>query len=168
MSCASRVRFPPPLSPAGSSELPKSTPPAHSWNQLRAVTLESPLHVVTRRSVTSLKLGSCVSSRTRRNQVSVTFHTQTLPLPSQARPSQAPGRVPVFHHAAPYETASALAPWPSLEVGMATRYSPGLDYTGLLQNLQPVDRSLIPSGRSAPGAGIQACCGIHGPLNCPL
>ncbi len=30
-----------------------------------------------------------------------------------------------------------------------------------LCNLQPVDRSLIPSGRSAPGASIQACCGIH-------
>ncbi len=77
MSCASRVRFPPPLSPAGSSELPKSPPSAHSWNQVRAVTLESPLHVVTRRAITSLKPGSCVSSRTRRNQVSVTLHTQT-------------------------------------------------------------------------------------------
>ncbi len=79
MSCASQVRFPPPLSPAGSSGLPKTTPPAHSWNQVRAVTLESPLHVVTRRAVTSLELGSCVSSRTRRNQVSVTLHTQTPP-----------------------------------------------------------------------------------------
>ncbi len=84
---ASQDRFPPPLLPAGSSVLPKSTPPAHSWNQVRAVTLESPLHVVTRRAVTSLKPGSCVSSRTRRDQVSVTLHTQTLP--SQARPSQA-------------------------------------------------------------------------------
>ncbi len=37
---------------------------------------------------------------TRWNQVSVTFYNQTPPLPSQARPSQAPGRVPVFHHAA--------------------------------------------------------------------
>ncbi len=44
---------------------------------------------------------------------------------------------------------------------METRYSPGSDYTGLPQNLQPVVRSLVPSGRSAPGAGIQACCGIH-------
>ncbi len=78
-SCASRDRFPPPLSPAGSSGLPKSTPPAHSWNQVRAVTLESPLHVITRQAVTSLKPGSCISSRTSRNQVSVTLHTQTPP-----------------------------------------------------------------------------------------
>ncbi len=48
--------------------------------------------------------------------------------------------------------------------GVETRYSPGSDYTGLPQNLQPVVRSLVPSGRSAPGAGIQACCGIHGCL----
>ncbi len=42
---------------------------------------------------------------------------------------------------APYETASALAPWPNPEVGVGTRYSPGSDYTGLPQNLQPVVRS---------------------------
>ncbi len=30
--------------------------------------------------------------------------------------------------------------------------------------LQPVDRSFVPSGRSAPGTGLQACCGIHGCL----
>ncbi len=63
---------------------------------------------------------------------------------------------------APYETASALVPWPNPEVGVETRYSPGSDYTGLLQNLQPVVRSLVPLGRSTPGASIQACCGIHG------
>ncbi len=67
---------------------------------------------------------------------------------------------------APYETASALAPWPSPEVRMETRYSPGSDYNGLPQNLQPVDRSLVPSGRSAPGADIQAChrlgCHVQG------
>ncbi len=34
----------------------------------------------------------------------------------------------------------------------------------LPQNLQPVDRSFVPSGRSAPGTGLQACCGIHGCL----
>ncbi len=62
---------------------------------------------------------------------------------------------------APYETASALAPWLSPEVGVETRYLPGSDYTGLPQNLQPVDRSFVPSGRSAPGTGLQACCGIH-------
>ncbi len=51
VSCASWVRFPPPLLPAGSSGLPKSTPLAHLWNQVRAVTR----HVVTCRAVTSLK-----------------------------------------------------------------------------------------------------------------
>ncbi len=45
---------------------------------------------------------------------------------------------------APYETASALAPWPNPEAGVETRYSPGSDYTGLPQNLQPVVRSLVP------------------------
>ncbi len=44
---------------------------------------------------------------------------------------------------------------------METRHLPGSDYTGLPQDLQAVVRSLVPSGRSAPGAGIQACCGIH-------
>ncbi len=34
---------PPPLSPAGSSVLPKSTPSAHSWSQVRSVILESPI-----------------------------------------------------------------------------------------------------------------------------
>ncbi len=62
---------------------------------------------------------------------------------------------------APYETASALALWPNPEVGVETRHLPGSDYTGLPQDLQAVVRSLVPSGRSAPGAGIQACCGIH-------
>ncbi len=62
---------------------------------------------------------------------------------------------------APYETASALALWPNPEVGVETRHSPGSDYTGLPQDLQAVVRSLVPSGRSAPGAGIQTCCGIH-------
>ncbi len=61
---------------------------------------------------------------------------------------------------APYETALALALWPNPEVGVKTRHSPGSDYTGLPQDLQAVVRSLVPSGRSAPGAGIQTCCGI--------
>ncbi len=51
---------------------------------------------------------------------------------------------------APYETASSLAPWPNPEVGVETRYSPGSDYTGLPQNLQPVVRSLVPSGQECP------------------
>ncbi len=62
---------------------------------------------------------------------------------------------------APYETASALALWPNPEVGVETRHLPGSDYTSLPQDLQAVVRSLVPSGRSAPGEGIQACCGIH-------
>ncbi len=65
---------------------------------------------------------------------------------------------------APYETTLALAPWPNPEMGVETRYSPGSDYTGLPQDLQPVVRSLVPSGRSAPGAGIQTCCVTHGCL----
>ncbi len=88
-SGASRKHFPPSLSPAGSSGLPKSTPPAHSWNHVRALTLESPLQVVTRRAVTSLKPCSCVSSHTTRNQGSVTFHTQTLP-PAVTGPGPGP------------------------------------------------------------------------------
>ncbi len=63
-----------------------------------------------------------------------------------------------FRPSAPYETASALVPRPNPEVGVETRYSLGSDYTGLLQNLQPLVRSLVPSGTSAPGAGIQTCC----------
>ncbi len=62
---------------------------------------------------------------------------------------------------APYATASALALWPNPEVGVETRHLPGSDYTGLPQDFQAVVRSLVPSGRSAPGAGIQTCCGIH-------
>ncbi len=89
---ASRDHFPPPLSPGG-RWLPKSTPPAHSWNQVRAVALQSPLQVVTRRAVTSLKPGSCVSFHTRRNQVSVTLHTQTPPpaITGQAVTGPGPG-----------------------------------------------------------------------------
>ncbi len=251
---ASRDHFPS-LSP-GSGWLPKSTPPAHLWNQARAVALKFPLQVVTRRAVTSLKPGSCVSTHTRRNQVSVTLHTQT-PAPAitgqgvtgrlilaqscrqlcahrdlvlkhlsllglrvnweksklmptqrisflgmeldsvnqtarltqeRAQPvlncfktlsgrtavplklfSEAPGAYGCScgdspARSAPYEIASALPPWPNPEVGVEMRYSPGSDYTDLPQNLQPVVRSLIPSGRCAPGAGIQTCCGIHGCL----
>ncbi len=93
--------FPPPLLPAGSSRLPKSTPPVHLWNQVRAVALESPLQVVTRRAVTSLKPGSCVPPA--RGGIRCVLHCtpRPRPLPSQARPSQAPGWVPVFHLAAP-------------------------------------------------------------------
>ncbi len=43
---ASRDRFPPPLSQAGSSGLPKSTPPALSRNQVRSVALEALLQLL--------------------------------------------------------------------------------------------------------------------------
>ncbi len=61
--------------------------------------------------------------------------------------------------AASYETASTLASWPNPEVGVATRHSPGPSHTGLPPNPHPVVRPFVPSGRSAPGTGLQACCG---------
>ncbi len=86
MHRAPRDHFPPPLSP-GSGGLPKSTPPAHLWNRVRAVALKPPLQVVTR------KPGSCVSPHTRRNQVSVILHTQTPPpaITGQAVTGPGPG-----------------------------------------------------------------------------
>ncbi len=63
--------------------------------------------------------------------------------------------------AAPYETASTLAPWPSPEVGMAERHAAGPSHSSLPPNLHPVVRPFIPSGRSAPGTGLQARCGLH-------
>ncbi len=66
--------------------------------------------------------------------------------------------------AAPYETASTLAPWPSPEVGVAERHAAGPSHSSLLPNLHPVVRPLITSGRSAPGTGLQARCGLNGCL----
>ncbi len=66
--------------------------------------------------------------------------------------------------AAPYETASTLAPWPSPEVGVAERHAAGPSHSSLPPNLHPVVRPFIPSGRSAPGTGLQAHCGLHGCL----
>ncbi len=63
--------------------------------------------------------------------------------------------------AAPYETASTLAPWPSPEVGVAERHAEGPSHSSLPPNLHPVVRPFIPSGRSAPGTGLQAHCGLH-------
>ncbi len=99
---ASRDHFPPPLSP-GRGGLPKSTPPAHLWNRVRAVALKPPLQVVTR------KPGSCVSSHTRRNQVSVTLHTQTPPpaITGQAFTGPEPG--PCVPHRCP-TTGTSVAP----------------------------------------------------------
>ncbi len=64
--------------------------------------------------------------------------------------------------ATPYETASTLAPWPSPEVvGVAERHAAGPSHSSLPPNLHPVVRPFIPSGRSAPGTGLQARCGLH-------
>ncbi len=63
--------------------------------------------------------------------------------------------------AAPYETASTLAPWPSPEVGVAERHAAGPSHSSLPPNLHPVVRPFISSGRSAPGTGLQARCGLH-------
>ncbi len=63
--------------------------------------------------------------------------------------------------AAPYETASTLAPWPSPEVGVAERHAEGPSHSSLPPNLHPVVRPFIPLGRSAPGTGLQARCGLH-------
>ncbi len=51
--------------------------------------------------------------------------------------------------AAPYETASTLAPWPNPEVGVAERHAAGPSHSSLPPNLHPVVRPFIPSGRSA-------------------
>ncbi len=64
----------------------------------------------------------------------------------------------------PYETALTLAPWPSPEVGMAARHAPGPSHSGLPTNLHPMVRPFVSSGRSAPGTGLQAGCGLHGCL----
>ncbi len=101
--------FPHPLL-LGSGLLPKSTPPAHSWNQVRAVALKSPLQVA------SLKPGSCVSTHTRRNQVSVTLHTQTTPpvVTGQAVTGRGPG--PCVPHRCPtmVPLARSLRAWLAL------------------------------------------------------
>ncbi len=47
---------------------------------------------------------------------------------------------------------------------MAARHAPGPSHTGLLPNLHPVIRSFVSLGRSTPGTGLQACCGLHGCL----
>ncbi len=66
--------------------------------------------------------------------------------------------------AAPYETASTLAPWPSPEVGMAEQHVADPSHSSLPPNLHPVVRPFVPLGRSAPGTGLQARCGLHGCL----
>ncbi len=66
--------------------------------------------------------------------------------------------------ATPYETASTLAPWPSSKVGVAARHATGTSHSSLPPNLRPVVKPFVSSGRSAPGTGLQACCGLHGCL----
>ncbi len=66
--------------------------------------------------------------------------------------------------AAPYETTSTLAPWPNPEMGVAEWHAVGPSHTGLPPNLRPVVRPFVSSG-SAPGTGLQACCGLHGCLH---
>ncbi len=68
------------------------------------------------------------------------------------------------HMASPYETTSTLAPWPSPEVGVVERHAAGPSHSSLPPNLHPVVRPFITSGRSAPGTGLQARCGLHGCL----
>ncbi len=63
--------------------------------------------------------------------------------------------------AAPYEPASTLALWPSLEVGVAARHAPGPSHSGLPPNFLPVVRPFFSLGRSAPGTGLQTCRGLH-------
>ncbi len=65
---------------------------------------------------------------------------------------------------ASYETASALASRLSPEMGVATRHVPSGNHSGMPPNLQPVVRPLVSPGRSAPRAGVPACCGLHGCL----
>ncbi len=66
--------------------------------------------------------------------------------------------------AAPYESTLTLAPWPSPKVGVAERHAVGPSHSSLPPNLCPVVRPFVSSGRSAPGTGLQACCGLHGCL----
>ncbi len=44
---------------------------------------------------------------------------------------------------------------------MAERHAEGPSHSSLPPNLHPVVRPFIPSGRSAPGTGLQARCGLH-------
>ncbi len=60
--------------------------------------------------------------------------------------SEAPGAYGGGGHAAgaaPYETASTLAPWPSPEVGVAERHAAGPSHSSLPPNLHPVVRPFM-------------------------
>ncbi len=47
---------------------------------------------------------------------------------------------------------------------MAERHGVGPSHSSLPPNLHPVVRPFVPLGWSAPGTGLQACCGLHGCL----
>ncbi len=108
------------------------------------------------------------------SQVSVAQHTQSEYIQGQdSGPtetfSEAPGAYGSRSGSNParfasYETASALASRPSPEMGVATRHVPSGNHSGIPPNLQPVVRPLVSSDRSAPRAGVLACCGLHGCL----
>ncbi len=130
----SRDHFPPPLSPS-SGRLPKSTPPAHSWNHVRAVALKSPL---SSRHMPGCPQASSQAPVLPPTQGGIdecyTTHPDPTPLSLQARPSQATGRVPVFHFAAPVGVSRSLASASPVRLGgsygpsdSTTRFSsPGL------------------------------------------
>ncbi len=101
-------------------------PLCHLWNRVRAVALKPPLQVVhtqaglLRFSHNEEESGECY-----------TKHPDPAPLPSQARPSQAPGRVPVLPIAAPPRVlrwhllvplARSLGAWLALPVRLGGSY----------------------------------------------
>ncbi len=49
-------------------------------------------------------------------------------------------------------------------MGVAERHAAGPSHSSLPPNLHPMVRPFVPSGRSAPGTGLPARCGLHGCL----
>ncbi len=145
---ASRDHFPPPLSP-GRGGLPKSTPPAHLWNRVRAVALKPPLQVVTR------KPGSCVSSHTRRNQVSVTLHTQTPPPAITG-----PGPGPCVPHRCP-TTGTSVHPHPR-SVQSGSRRAVPSSTSRRVKTPSPGGSADLGTVRSCPGRPV--CISRNHPL----
>ncbi len=145
---ASLDHFPPPLS-SGSGGLPKSTPPAHLWNRVRAVALKPPLQVVTR------KPGSCVSPHMGRNQVSVTLHTQTPPPAITFQAVTGPGPCPCVPHRCPITgtsvtplvpLAQSLGAW--LALLSSPRVPPSSGASGSLQSRPPMLLSCVQKSQS--------------------
>ncbi len=60
-----------------------------------------------------------------------------------------------------YETASTLAPWPSPEVGVGRAARLRVQVTPACRQTSPRGQTFVPSGRSAPGTGLRARCGLH-------